>query len=289
MKKAIIIVVVLLGIIGFAVISWSIPDTEPNVTPEAIPVYGYEIVNTFPHDRYAFTEGLVFTEGILIEGTGLFGKSSVRRVNLDTGEVITMQNLSDEYFGEGITVSGEKIVQLTENTRVGFLYGLETLEPEGRFSYPTTGWGITSDGRFLIMSDGSAMLYFLDPRTFSRIKQIEVHAGGVPVRFLNELECVGSEIYANVWPTARIAIVSPQTGEVLGWIDLEGILSPAECEGIGYSEIVNWDGNPSTSWACPNGIAYDPAGDRLFVTGKLWPSLYEIRLTPPAGTIRDVR
>jgi glutamine cyclotransferase len=275
------LITIFLILISFAAISLFFPLDASKPISEAIPVYGYEIIASFPHDRHAFTEGLAYSDGILIEGTGLFGKSTVRTVNLETGEVIRVQNLSDEYFGEGVSVSGDKIYQLTEEARLGFMYNRETLEPEGRFPYPSAGWGLTTDGRSLIMSDGSALLYFLDPETFSRTRTIEVQAGGVPVRSLNELEYVNDQIYANIWPTDRIAMISPMTGEVLGWIDLDGILSPEGREEIGWSEIGGWDGNTSSSWACLNGIAYDPAGKRLFVTGKLWPSLYEIRLTAP--------
>jgi glutamine cyclotransferase len=289
MKKAVELFIgfIFLILIVFAVVSWFLPPEQEMVIPEAIPVYGYEIVNTFPHDRYAFTEGLGFTDGILIEGTGLYGKSTVRTVNPETGEVIAIQSVPDDCFGEGVTVSGDRIFQLTEENGFGFIYSLETLNPEGRFPHPTPGWGLTTDGRFLIMSDGSERLYFIDPQTFSRIREIEVQAGGVPVRFLNELEYVGEMIYANVWPTDRIAIISPRTGEVLGWIDLAGILSSEKREEIGWSEIGGWDGNTSSSWACLNGIAYDPAENRLFVTGKLWPTLYEIRLISPERTVRN--
>lgn len=273
-----VIAFIFLIITALGALSLSLQAGRPVVSPGGIPVYNYEIITTYPHDPHAFTEGLVFADGLLIEGTGLFGRSTIRKVNLETGEIIAQQNLSDEYFGEGVTVSGDTIYQLTERGGFGFSYNLKTLKPEGRFPYPSTGWGLTTDGRYLIMSDGSSRLSYLDPETFSLVRQIEVHAGGSPVRFINELEYVDTVIYANIWPTDRIAIISPQTGEVVGWIDLQGILSPEEREYIGWSEIAGVDVNTSYSWICPNGIAYDPAGKRLLVTGKLWPSLYEIRL-----------
>jgi glutaminyl-peptide cyclotransferase len=253
---------------------------NPELPPEEIPVYGYQIVQTFPHDRTAFTEGLVFSDGVLIEGTGLLGKSTLRKVQLETGKIISLQKLPDEYFGEGVTVSGDTVFQLTEQAGIGFLYDRNALEPMGTFPCSIPGWGLTHDGEYLIMSDGSDRLTFIDPGSFEHVRQIVVRAGGVPVPYLNELEYVEGEIYANIWPTDRIARISPQTGEVVGWIDLEGILSPSDRLEVGSPVNAEQDGKLSPSWTCPNGIAYDPQGKRLFVTGKLWPTLYEIRLSP---------
>jgi glutamine cyclotransferase len=275
-----VVFILMIVIVCFA-ISLNSSAKTANALPGTVPVYRYEIVARFPHDPYAFTEGLAYSDGMLIEGTGLSGKSGIRTTNLKTGEILRTRNLSDEYFGEGVTIHGDRIYQLTEEDHLGFIYDRETLEPEGRFPYPTAGWGLTTDGRYLIMGDGSSHLYFLDPGDFSRVRTIEVHADDVPVQSLNELEWVGDMIYANIWPTDRIAMISPVSGEVQGWIDLEGILSPEERKKIGWSAIGGWDENTSAAWACLNGIAYDPQGDRLFVTGKLWPSLYEIRLTLP--------
>lgn len=189
--------------------------------------------------------------------------------------------LADEYFGEGITLVDDKIIQLTEEANIGFVYDLNTLEPITLFHYPTKGWGITWDGQYLIMSDGSASLYFLDPETFKQVRHIEVHAHDTPVDRLNELEYVQGEIYANIWPTDRIARISPQTGAVIGWIDLTSLLSLPDAKMIGWSEIEGMKGKTSIPFkkeACLNGIAYDPKNNRLFVTGKLWPKLFEIEL-----------
>lgn len=279
-----VVVLLLLTMLCLGVTVWFLQPDDKVVLPEGIPVFGYEIVNTFPHDRHAFTEGLVFSDGILIEGTGLTGQSTLRKVRLETGEILESQRLPDEYFGEGVTRSGDTILQLTEQGGIGFLYDSRTLETEGTFPCPVPGWGVTYDGRHLIMSDGSDRLTFIDPGSFRPIRQIEVRADGVPVLFLNELEYVEGEIYANIWPTDRIARISPQNGEVMGWIDLAGILSPSDRMEIGLPEIAGRDGNFSSSWTCQNGIAYDPEGRRLFVTGKLWPTLYEIRLTLPRST-----
>jgi glutamine cyclotransferase len=248
--------------------------------PEGIPVSGYEIVNTFPHDRTAFTEGLVFSDGILIEGTGLLGRSTLRKVRPETGEIISLQRLPDEYFGEGVTVLGDTVFQVTERAGIGFLSDFRTLQTEGTFPCPIPGWGLTHDGQYLIVSDGSDELTFLDPESFRPVRQVKVRAGNVPVSSLNELEYVDGEIYANVWPTDRIARISPRTGEVLGWIDLGGILPASEREEVVRPEIATRGENISSSWTCLNGIAYDTEGKRLFVTGKLWPSLYEVRLIP---------
>jgi Glutamine cyclotransferase len=251
-------------------------------TPE-IPVYRYGVVHSYHHDRFAFTEGLACDRGILIEGTGLNGNSSVRQVNITTGEVIRIQTLPDRYFGEGVTVFGSEVAQQTEDSGIGFLYDRETLEPLGTFNYTTKGWGIAWDGQHLIMSDGTSTLYFIEPDTFSEVRRIDVRAGGVPVNNLNELEYVNGEIYANVWPSSLIARISPETGTVTGIIDLRGLLPGYEQEQIGWSEITGIRGDTSIPFneeACLNGIAYDPAGEKLYVTGKLWPELFEIQIVP---------
>ncbi|NTV00560.1 MAG: glutaminyl-peptide cyclotransferase [Methanoregulaceae archaeon] len=267
----------------FGVSLWILSPDNPEFLPEDSPVYGYEIVHIFPHDRTAFTEGLVFSDGVFFEGTGLYGRSTLRKVRPETGEIISLQRLPDEYFGEGVTVSGETVFQLTEQAGIGFLYDSKTFEVTGTFPCSLPGWGLTHDGRHLIVSDGSNRLTFIDPGNFRPLRQIEVRADGVPVPFLNELEYVEGEIYANVWPTDRIARISPHTGEVTGWIELAGILSPSDRMEVGLPENAGREGQFSSSWTCLNGIAYDPEGKRLFVTGKLWPTLYEIRLTPPRG------
>ncbi len=241
--------------------------TSPATLPPAatIPVYGYEIVNTYPHDREAFTQGLIFVDGILYEGTGLYGRSSLRKVELETGKVLQIVALSDEYFGEGVTAFGDRIYQLTWKSRVGFVYDKETFELIQTFSYPTEGWGITHDGTRLIMSDGSATLHFLDPDTLEEIGQVQVREGNYLVARLNELEYISGEVYANVWQTDRIARINPETGQVTGWLELGGLLGPED-----HDQPVD----------VLNGIAYDAENDRLFVTGKLWPKLFEIELVP---------
>ena len=226
-------------------------------------VYTYNIVNTYPHDRNAFTEGLVFEDGVLYEGTGLYGQSSLRRVELESGDVLQIRELSSEFFGEGITIYGDKIIQLTWKSHIGFVYAKNSFELLQEFDYTTEGWGITYDGTRLIMSDGTSTLHFLDPQTFEEIGQLEVVDNNGPVTRLNELEYVQGEIYANVWQTDRIAIITPKTGRVVGWVDLEGLLTAED-----LSEPVD----------VLNGIAYDAETGRLFVTGKLWPKLFEIEL-----------
>ena len=244
------------------------PAIQSPVEPPAraqTPTYAYRIVQAYPHDREAFTQGLIFQDGLLYEGTGLRGRSSLRRVDLETGQVLQIHSLADQYFGEGITIYGDKIYQLTWQSRVGFVYDKESFELLQEFSYPTEGWGITHDGERLIMSDGTATLYFWDPETLAEIGHVQVHDQGSPVTRLNELEYVQGEIYANVWQTNLIARIDPQTGQVVGWIVLQGLLTPED-----LSQPVD----------VLNGIAYDAASDRLFVTGKLWPKLFEIELVP---------
>jgi len=233
---------------------------------DVIPVYSYDIVNTYPHDPDAFTQGLVFEDGALYEGTGLLGRSTLRRVELETGDVLQIRELPAEFFGEGITIYGDKIIQLTWQSNVGFVYDKNSFDLLQQFNYSTEGWGITHDGERLIMSDGTSKLHFLDPQTFEEIGQLAVFDDNGPVTRLNELEYVQGEIYANVWQTDRIARISPATGRVVGWIDLEGILTTED-----RSEPVD----------VLNGIAYDADTDRLFVTGKLWPKLFEIDLISP--------
>ncbi|TFG91183.1 MAG: glutaminyl-peptide cyclotransferase [Candidatus Atribacteria bacterium] len=228
-----------------------------------IPVYTYQILNTYPHDQSAFTEGLVFEDDILYEGTGLYKYSNLRRVELETGKVLQIRELPNQYFGEGITIYKNKIIQLTWKSHLGFVYDKNNFELLQEFNYPTEGWGITYDGNYLIMSDGTSTLHFIDPETFEEISQVEVYENDIPVIKINELEYVQGEIFANIWLTERIARINPLNGQVTGWIDLKGILSPED-----YSEKVD----------VLNGIAYDVKNDRLLVTGKFWPKLFEIKL-----------
>jgi glutamine cyclotransferase len=238
---------------------------SPSPTPAAVSYYGYEVVNAYPHDPGAWTEGLVYADGFLYESTGLKGHSSLRKVELETGEVLQKVDLAAPYYGEGITICNQKIVQLTWQQHVGFIYDKESFALLREFDYPTEGWGITYDGQRLIMSDGTSTLHFLDPETFKEIGSVQVFDDSGPVDNLNELEYVNGEIYANVWLTDRIAMIDPRTGRVLGWIDLTGLLSAAD-----LSQPVN----------VLNGIAYDAEHNRLFVTGKLWAKLFEIKLVP---------
>ena len=233
---------------------------------EVIPIYTYKVVNVYPHDRNAFTQGLVFENGVLYEGTGLRERSTLRRVELETGDILRIHELPAQFFGEGVTVFGNKIIQLTWKSRTGFVYDKNSFELLQEFNYPTEGWGITHDGKRLILSDGTSTLYFLDPETFKETGRIEVYDDAGPVTGLNELEYVQGEIYANVWKTDRIARIVPRTGQVVGWIELKGLLSP----GDRYKPV-----------DVLNGIAYDAKNGRLFVTGKLWPVLFEIELTSP--------
>ena len=229
------------------------------------PQYGFRVVKTYPHDRNAFTQGLEYREGFLYEGTGMVGRSALRKVKLETGQVLQSFDLPQPFFGEGITVLPQQILQLTWQSQTGFIYDKTKFTVLKSFSYPGEGWGITNDGKQIYMSDGTAQIRVWDPVSLKEIRRIAVSDAGKPVTELNELEFIRGEIWANVWQTDRIARISPADGRVLGWIDLTGILPK--------SERANSD-------AVLNGIAYDAATDRLFVTGKLWPKLFEIKLTP---------
>ena len=230
--------------------------------PSRAPRQTYAVVRTYPHDPSAFTQGLEYVDGFFYEGTGLNGRSSIRKVKLETGEVVQKRDLPAQYFGEGITIWKGELVQLTWRSQIGFTYDVSTLAPKRTFAYSGEGWGLTHDDRSLIMSDGSAAIRFLDPGSFAERRRIVVTDGGVPVTRLNELENVRGEIYANVWQTDTIVRIAPDTGKVLGWIDVRGLLGTVE----------------RSSTDVLNGIAYDAVHDRLFVTGKLWPKIFEIRI-----------
>jgi len=231
---------------------------------EPTPVYGYEVVATYPHDPNAFTQGLFWRDGLMFESTGLEGQSFIRKVRLETGEVLMHRNLASRYFGEGIVDWKDKLVQLTWQNRVGFSYDIATFQPRGQFQYSGEGWALTRDDKRIIMSDGTSELRFLDPETLAETGRITVTDGGAQIAQLNELEWVKGEVFANIWQTDRIARIDPTTGKVTGWIDLKGILKPTA---------------PLTRQPdVLNGIAYDAAGDRLFVTGKFWPAIYQIKL-----------
>jgi len=227
--------------------------------------FTFKIVRTFPHDPTAFTQGLAYRDGFLYEGTGLKGRSSLRKVRLETGEIVQRVDLAPELFGEGITVLKSEVIQLTWQSHVGFVYGLGDFRLLRRFSYSGEGWGLATNGRKLFMSDGTSKVRVLDAGTFAEERHFTVYDADTPIDQLNELEFVDGEIFANVWQTDRIARISPQSGQVVGWIDLKGLLSPIYRLG---------------SDAVLNGIAYDSNRKRLFVTGKLWPSIFEIRVVP---------
>ena len=244
-------------IFSFLCLLWLIPPPTPQ--------YTYRVVNTYPHDRTAFTQGLEYRDGFLYEGTGITGRSSVRKVDLTTGRVLQNFDVPQPFFGEGITLVGNQIIELTWQSQTGFVYDKSNFRVLGNFQYPGEGWGLTNDGKQIYMSDGSSQIRVWDPATLKEVRRITVKDGDKPVTQLNELEFVKGEILANVWQTDRIARISPADGKVLGWIDLSGILPPSERTG---------------SDAVLNGIAYDASTDRLFVTGKLWPKLFEIKLLP---------
>jgi len=225
---------------------------------------GFRVIHVYPHDRRAFTQGLVYHDGYLYESTGLNGESSLREVDLATGKVRRRLDLPRRYFAEGLALRGEDLVQLTYRAGTGFIYDRATFTAKGSFAYKGEGWGLTGDGTRLIMSDGTATLRFLDAGTLHETGRITVHDGDAPVDNLNELEYVNGEVYANIWRSDHVARIDPRTGQVLGWIDLHGLLGA---------------GDRVPRSAVLNGIAYDAQHDRLFVTGKFWPKLFEIRVT----------
>jgi len=226
--------------------------------------YSYRILNVYPHNKTAFTQGLLFERGLLYESTGLYGSSSLRCIDLETGAILRFQALQAQFFGEGIAISGERIIQLTWREKKGFVYDKNSFELIQEFSYSTEGWGITYDGLQLIMSDGTSTLYFLNSSDFQRTGQVEVYDDNGPVYKLNELEYIQGMIYANIWLEERIAIIDPQSGYVEAWINLAGIQN---MENTGPNDVLN-------------GIAYDNENNRIFVTGKRWPQLFEIELIP---------
>jgi glutaminyl-peptide cyclotransferase len=225
--------------------------------------YTYRVVHAYPHDSNAFSQGLIYLNGHLYESTGIKGRSSLREEDLESGRILKYQAIPSRYFGEGLTNWGNTLVQLTWQAHTALVYDLNTFRFLRSYQYPYEGWGLTQDGKNLILSDGSSKLYFLDPTTFHEVRRITVTDHGSPVDQLNELEYIHGEIYANIWHQNRIARIAPATGNIVGWIDLTGLLPP---------------GSVTDSEAVLNGIAYDSARDRLFVTGKLWPKIFEIKL-----------
>jgi glutaminyl-peptide cyclotransferase len=234
----------------------------------AAPIYGFQVVHAYPHDPQAFTEGLFYKDGFLFESTGLEGHSTIRKEAMRTGKVLLERAIAPEYFGEGIVAWKGRLIELTWRSQTGFIYDLATFKPLGKFSYSGEGWALTKDASRLIMSDGTPQIRFLDPATLRETGRLTVTADGVPLRNINELEWVKGEIFANVWQTSVIARIDPKTGNVVGWIDLRRLAAMAGVQ------------DPD---AVLNGVAYDAGHDRLFVTGKLWPKLYEIKLTGPTA------
>jgi glutamine cyclotransferase len=243
----------LLGLVALAVVALG----------QSAPVRSYKVVAVYKHDPKAFTEGLEYKGGFLYESTGLNGESSIRKVDLATGTVLKQMPLSTIYFGEGITFFGPRLFQLTYQSGIGFLYDSKTWSPAGNFHYPGEGWALTHDDKRLIMSDGTPSLRFLDPATQHELSRITVRDNGRPLANVNELEYIEGEVWANVWQTERLVRIDPRTGQVNSWVDLTGLLKPA-------------DRTPETDVL--NGIAYDALKKRVFVTGKRWPKLFEIRV-----------
>jgi len=233
-------------------------------SPAAVPIYQCDIVHTYPHDPAAFTEGLFYLNGFLYESTGLEQHSSIRKVRIDTGEVVKKIDIPPQYFGEGIVNWGTHLISLTWKSQVGFVFDLSSFKLQRQFHYSGEGWALTQDGKQLIMSDGTPELRFLNPTTLLETRRIEVTLDGKPIHNVNELEWVKGEIYANVWETTWILRIDPANGHVVGLINLAGLLSAPD-EANGPDNVLN-------------GIAYDAKGDRLFVTGKNWPKLFEIRI-----------
>jgi glutaminyl-peptide cyclotransferase len=245
-------------------LSWWLPAQDPAAA--SVPVYDYEIVHTYPHDPSAFTEGLFYLDGFLYESTGLERHSTIRKVRINTGAVVQQLEIPSQYFGEGIVNWHGRLVSLTWKSHVGFVWDLASFKPLGEFHYDGEGWALTQDGKQLIMSDGTPELRFLNPSTLLETRRLRVTLDGKPIKNINELEWIKGELYANVWETNWIVRIDPNSGAVLGLINLAGLLGPSD-------EVLGRDG-------VLNGIAYDARHDRLFVTGKNWPKLFEIRLHP---------
>jgi glutaminyl-peptide cyclotransferase len=245
---------------------WLTSAQDSNLTAQAAtPVDTYRVVKAYPHDPAAYTQGLIYREGFLYESTGLNGRSSLRKVRLETGEVVQQHRVDQAHFAEGLAEWKGQLIQLTWRSNVAFVYDVNSFSPRRTLSYPGEGWGLTHDGKQFVLSDGTDQLRFLDSDTFREIRRVSVSDRGVRVRDLNELEYIRGEVYANVWHTDRIARISPQTGAVIRWLELRGLMS------AGYR---------LDSEAVLNGIAHDAANNRLFVTGKLWPRLFEIQIVP---------
>ncbi len=264
MKRSVVAAVLIAAILLVSITLGVLLSQPKPATAQPTLQYSYTIVNTYPHDPEAFTEGLLYSDGVLYESTGLNGESSLRRVNLTSGEVLQEISMPNQYFGEGMAIVNDKIIQLTYLNKIGFIYDKTTFQLLGNFSYSTQGWGLTYNGNELIMSDGSDILYFLNPQTYQITKQVHVYDGNSSINKLNELEYVKGDLYANIFEKSKIAIINPDTGQVKGWIDLNN---------LGNQNYVD-------TYTVMNGIAYDAQNNRLFVTGKDWAHLYEITLVP---------
>jgi glutamine cyclotransferase len=237
--------------------------SRTNSEAENEPVYSYEIAAVYPHDPSAFTQGLVYYNGFLYEGTGLHGASSLRQVRLDDGLIIKGLLLPEQYFGEGITIVDNRIIQLTWKEYTGFVYDLDSFTQLEQFTYPTEGWGLTFDGQYLIMSDGTSTLTFLDPKDYSQVKQIAVTSKTGPIEHLNELEYIDGVIYANIWQSDQVVLINPKNGDVIGWIDFSDLRSHLNAEH--QIDVLN-------------GIAFNPDTGQLLITGKLWPSIFAVEI-----------
>ena len=266
MRAAVLLLLALLTPLPAGAQTTAAPAPAPATAPAPIPIYGFEVVREYPHDRTAFTQGLVFRNGELLESTGRY-PSTIRRVRLEDGVVLQRRELADDYFGEGLTALGDRVLTLTWKNGKAFEWDAETLEPEGEYAVEGEGWGLTHDSTRLILSDGTAALRFLDPTTLAETGRVPVTLQGRPVTQINELEWVEGEVFANVWQTDYILRIDPATGEVRGIIDLRALMP--DRTGLDPTDAVL------------NGIAWDPEGRRLFVTGKNWPKLFEIRITGP--------
>jgi glutaminyl-peptide cyclotransferase len=240
-------------------------------TSAAVSVHGFEVVRAYPHDATAFTQGLVYRDGFLYESTGLQGQSTLRKLEIPSGRVVQRREMAADIFAEGLTIWNNTLVQLTWQHQMALVYALPTFAPQSSFAYQGEGWGLTHDGSRLIMSDGTPALRFLDPASGRETSRVQVTDSGRPIAALNELEFVGRFVYANVWHTDRIAVIDPATGNLAAWIDLTGLRPAASRQ---------------DAEAVLNGIAYDEAGDRLFVTGKRWPTIFEITVRPPVSAAR---
>ena len=261
--KSRLLALFLLNLLPFSILADTVTG---NQQPESnIKQYTYEVVNVYPHDPTAFTQGLIYQDGYLYESTGLNGRSSLRKIELETGKVLKKRNINRKYFGEGLASDDGYLYQLSWRAGTGFVYNRDTFALKKTFNYPGEGWGLTTYKDHLIMSDGSSTLRFLDPVHFKEIRQLDVTIDGKPLKKLNELEIVKESIYANVWRTDQVVIISPVTGRVEGIVNFASLLDKAES---------------SLTANVLNGIAYDAAADRLFVTGKFWPNLFEIKLVP---------